>query len=87
MSDMIKKQVESNYKAFEQKLPDLLATHRGKFALMRDGQIIEFFDTARDAYIAGIKLFDKDRLFSVQEVIETPIDLGFFSHALPERQI
>jgi hypothetical protein len=54
---------------------------------MRDGQIIEFFDTARDAYIAGIKLFDKDRLFSVQEVIETPIDLGFFSHALPERQI
>lgn len=50
---------------------------------MRDGQIVEFFDTARDAYIAGQKVFEDDLLFSIQEVIETPVDLGFFSHALP----
>jgi hypothetical protein len=48
---------------------------------MRDGQIIEFFDTARDAYVTGQQLFKEDQLFSVQEVIETPVDLGFFSHA------
>ena len=62
-----------------------MEAHRGKFALMRDGQIIEFFDTARDAYVAGQKLYKQDQLFSVQEVIETPADLGFFSHALSQR--
>ncbi len=84
MSDPIREQVESNYREFQAQLPSLLSSHRGKFALMRDGQIIEFFDTARDAYVAGQKIFSNDRLFSVQEVIETPVDLGFFSHALPQ---
>lgn len=82
MCDPFRQEVERNYKVFEEKLPSLLASHRGKFALMRDGEIVEFFDTARDAYVTGLKLFEKDRLFSVQEVAETPIDLGFFSHAL-----
>lgn len=84
MSDPIREQVKNNYEAFQAQLPSLLPSYRGKFALMRDGKIVEFFDTARDAYVAGQKLFD-NRLFSVQEVIETPVDLGFFSHALPQR--
>jgi hypothetical protein len=79
-----KDQVETNYKTFRQKLPDLLKTHAGKFALMRDGTVVEFFDTARDAYAAGQQLF-KDNLFSIQEVIEIPVDLGFFSHAITQR--
>ena len=82
MSDPLQGQIEINYKAFKEKLPGILESHRGKFALMRDGKIIEFFDTARDAYIAGQKLFEKDQLFSIQEVIETAIDLGFFSHVV-----
>jgi len=85
MMDSIRQQVETNYKAFHEKLPSLLTTFRGKFALMRDGQIVEFFDTARDAYVAGQRIFKQDQLFSVQEVIETPVDLGFFSHAMPQR--
>ena len=85
MCDSIQEQVETNYRAFQEKLASLAAAHRGKFALMRDGQIIEFFDTARDAYVAGQKVFQQDRLFSIQEVIETPVDLGFFSHAMPQR--
>lgn len=82
MCDPFRQEVERNYKVFAEKLPSLLASHRGKFALMKDGEIVEFFDTARDAYVTGLKLFEKDRPFSVQEVAETPIDLGFFSHAL-----
>jgi len=78
-------QVDINYTAFEKKLPSLLPTHGGKFALMRDGEIVEFFDTARDAYAAGQKIFEKDKIFSVQGVTETPINLGFFSYALPEQ--
>jgi hypothetical protein len=86
MSDPVRQQqLEDNYKAFQAQLPSLLTTHPGKFALMRDGQIVEFFDTPRDAYVAGQKLFSTDHLFSVQEVVETPVDLGFFSYALPKR--
>ncbi len=83
--DQKQRQVDLNYEAFEKKLPDLIMAYRGKFALMRDGEIVEFFDTARDAVLAGQKLFEKDGLFSVQEIIETPIDLGFFSYAIPQR--
>lgn len=82
MTESIRQQVDANYKAFEQKLPGLLASHRGKFALMRNGEIIEFFDTARDAFVVGRKLYEEDYLFSVQEVIETPVDLGYFSYAM-----
>jgi len=85
MNDLLRQQVEANYKTFEQKLPGLIVAHRGKFALMRDGEIVEFFDTARDAFVAGQKIFAQDKIFSVQEIVETPIDLGFFSHALPQR--
>jgi hypothetical protein len=76
-----KEEVKKNYEAFEQMLPDLLANQKGKFALMHDGEVIEFFDTVRDAYITGQKLYS-DNLFSVQEVVETPVDLGYFSHAI-----
>jgi hypothetical protein len=82
MTDLHRQQIESNYEAFQKELPNLIQTHRGKFALMHDGKIVEFFDTARDAFVAGQKLFE-DKLFSVQEVVDTPVDLGFFSHALP----
>ncbi len=82
--DKNRDQVEVNYAAFEKMLPDLVTTHRGKFALMRNGEIIEFYDTIRDAYLTGQKLYE-DKLFSVQEIVETPVDLGFFSYAIPER--
>jgi hypothetical protein len=70
--------VEANYQAFEKILPALLPVYAGKFALMRDGQIVELFGTARDAHLAGQKLFE-DKPFSIQQVTDVPIDLGFFS--------
>ena len=81
MSDSRRDQIDKNYQAFERVLPELIRTQAGKFALMRDGSIIAFFDTARDALIAGDKLY-QDGLFSIQEVIRTPADLGFYSHAM-----
>ena len=85
MAQRLREQVEGNYRAFAERLPSLLASHQGKFALMRDGEIVEFFDTARDAYVTGQKLFKVDQIFSVQEVVEAPVDLGFFSHAVSQR--
>ena len=83
MPDPATEQVKQNYDAFVAKLPELLKSHSGKFALMRDRAIIEFFDTARDAYAAGSKLYTDEKRFSIQQVVEAPVDLGFFSHALP----
>jgi hypothetical protein len=82
MADPRREQIERNYLAFQERLPMLVPTQGGKFALMRDGEIIEFFDTVRDAYVAGEKLFATDHLFSIQQVVEAPVDLGFFSHAV-----
>ena len=84
--DAHQRQIEANYAAFQSKLPYLLEEHGREFDLMRNGEIVEFFDTARDTYAAGKKMFE-DGLFSVQEVTDVSIDLGFFSHALPEREI
>ena len=48
---------------------------------MHDGEIVEMFDTARDAYVSGNKLYP-DQEFSIQEVANAPVNLGFLSHAL-----
>ena len=64
-------QVRRNYEAFLARLPQLTAIYPGKFALMRDEEIVAFFDTARDAYVAGQVIF-ADELFSIQEVLKTP---------------
>ena len=45
MADLLREQIERNYRAFQEQLSSLAAIQRGKFALMRDGQIIEFFET------------------------------------------
>jgi len=85
MGDLAKDdEIRRNYEVFLRKLPELIATHRGKFALMHQGLIVEFFDTVGDAYRAGRKLF-QNQDFSIQEVTDSSIDLGFFSHALPQR--
>jgi hypothetical protein len=81
-----RKEIEMNYKIFKKMLPKLLAENRGKFALFHHGELKAVFDTAGDAYIAGRKMY-KSQPFSIQEIIETPADLGFYSHALPKRQI
>jgi len=75
-------QVERNYAAFRTKLPELLSTHGGKFALLKDGKIADSFDTAMDAYTVGKKDFGGGG-FSIQEIVDRVLDLGYFSHALP----
>lgn len=84
METALESELAANYTAFVERLPDLLASHRGRFALMRQTEIVEYFDTARDAFFTGQKLYP-DGLFSVQEVLDATADLGFFSHAVPSR--
>jgi hypothetical protein len=78
----IQEEVDRNYDVFRRLLPTILNDHRGSYALMRDGEIVTYFTTALDARAAGEKLFP-DGLFSVQQVTDAAIDLGFFSYAVP----
>lgn len=72
-------QVDRNYEAFKQMLGSLLAEHRDQVALMRDERIVGFFDTPREALEAAYERFP-DEIFSIQDVTDKPLDLGFWSH-------
>ncbi len=73
-------EVDRNYESFREKLPDLLKTDANRFALMRRREVVACFDTSRDALEAGSKLY-KDGRFSVQEITNRTVDLGYFSRA------
>ena len=79
-------EVDRNYERFKELVPSLLEKHRGKYALMRHGEIVEIYATADDAMKTGHKFYD-DGLFSIQKITVTPEDLGFFSHVVHSRAI
>jgi hypothetical protein len=72
-------EVARNYDAFTRILGTLLRDHRDQLALMRDGEVVGFYDTPREALEAAAERFS-DGIFSIQEVTDEPIDLGFWSH-------
>ncbi len=72
-------EVDYNYDVFMRQLADLLPAHRDEYALMRKGEILGFFKKPGDAYREGLARFE-DQIFSLQEVTDEPIDLGFWSH-------
>ena len=82
MSDSIEKQqeIDQNYEAFLKMLPSIMLKNSGKYVVMKDQKPIEFFDTARDALIYANNKYS-DGLFSIQEVTNKIIDLGWISHA------
>lgn len=73
-------QVDVNYRAFQAKLSELLATHAGKLALMHDGDIVDFFDSYADAVRFGVEKFGEIRNFSVQEVTHSALSMGLYSY-------
>jgi hypothetical protein len=48
---------------------------------MKDEKIINYFTTAADARMAA-EAFITDGLFSIQQVTDAPIDLGYFNYAV-----
>jgi len=74
-----RQEVDLNYDAFVRMLGSILPEHQDQLALMRDGQIVGYFQSPREALMAAHERFP-DGIFSVQEVTDEPIDLGFWSH-------
>lgn len=79
MSDQ-QTEVDQNLDYFLGELPKLTQTHMGQFALLRHRAIIDYFSSPLDAVKAGKSLYS-DGVFSIQQVTDVPIDLGFFTHA------
>jgi hypothetical protein len=78
----IQEEVDRNYEEFQKLLPTIIRDHGGKYALMKDGRIVNYFSTAEDARNAGEAAIP-DGIFSIQFVTDTPINLGYFNYAVP----
>lgn len=72
-------EVDRNYDVVTRMLGTLLRDHRDQLALMRDGEVVGFYKTPREALEAASQKF-ADGIFSIQEVTDEQIDLGFWSH-------
>lgn len=74
-------EVDRNYDVFERLLGGLLPQHRDEYALMREGEIVAFFKSVGAANREGMARYP-DQIFSIQEVTDEPIDLGFWTYAI-----
>lgn len=76
-------EVDANFAEFQKLLKGnkIESDKYGMFALMKSCEIKGFFTTWEDADQAG-KLLHKSEPFSIQEVTNRIVDLGFFSHAI-----
>lgn len=74
-----KLEVDRNYDAFTRMLSRYLPEYRDQYALMRDGEIVGIYKKPGEAHRAGIERYE-DGIFSIQEITDEPIDLGFWSH-------
>ena len=77
-------EVDHNFDVFLAALGPLMISHPGQFVLLKSGQIEDFFPT-QDAALKAGRARHPDRIFSIQEVTDRPVDLGFFSHAIDTR--
>jgi len=66
-----KQEIDRNYDAFVRILSDILPAHRDQLALMRDGEIVGYFNTPRQALVAAAEQFP-DGVFSIEEVTDEP---------------
>ena len=78
-------EINRNLERFVELLPELMADHADNYVLMRHREIVGYYETAIDAQIAGNRQF-ADRVFSIQQVRDTPEELGRYSYAISSRQ-
>ena len=75
----LEEQISKNHEAF--KAMSFSEFDKGKFALLRNGELVETLTSRADAHKMAAKLFD-DGVYSIQEIFPMRIDLGYMSHAL-----
>lgn len=81
MNSRLQEEVDRNYEVFVRMLPGLIPSYSGKYALMKGGEVLGYYSSAIDARTAAER-FISDKLYSIQRVTDSPVDLGYFSHAV-----
>lgn len=84
MTHALEYEIENNFNYFVRNLSEFVEAHRGQFALLRNASVIGFHDSVREAEASGARKFS-DGVFSIQEVNDEPVDLGFFTYAVDNR--
>jgi hypothetical protein len=79
-------EIDSNNRAFQKLLNNLLPSHKGDFALMRLGQIVDFYSSRIEAYYEGERRFSRDHLYSIHQVAVEPKVVGYYWNAELKRQ-
>lgn len=76
----IDQEIDTNYDWFRRHIADFIAREHGRVAVLRKADIIGFFDSVSEADLRAREAFP-DGIYSLQPVVQEPVDLGFFSHA------
>ncbi|WP_267378117.1 MULTISPECIES: hypothetical protein [unclassified Sphingomonas] len=77
----LQNEIDGNFDSFQRLVQQYLPARKGEWALLRHGEIIEFYPSASVAEGNGMARY-KDDMFSIQEVTDEVVDLGFFSHVI-----
>jgi len=75
MLEMLKKELQT----YEAKKSELVGKSKGKFALIKDDQVVDVFDTKIDAIRQGYERFGNVPFF-VKQIVEIDIPQNFTSN-------
>lgn len=79
--NQLQAEVDRNYDWFQRNLSILRIDHDGEYAVLRSQTVLGFYESPGEAFRAALADFP-DRIFSIQQIIDEPLDLGFLSLAV-----
>lgn len=84
MPDPRDAEIRQNFHYFQSVVADLMPRHAGEYVLLHQRSVVDIFKRPVDALNAGMSQFENG-LFSVQRVVDRPLDLGFLSYGSGDR--
>ena len=85
MTQITESQLDRNQAAYECIRATMEAKHMGRVVLMHDGEDVEVYNDSGDAYKIGCEKYGLGN-FSLVNVGEQPINLGFFTMFVEPRE-
>lgn len=79
--DQLQTEVDRNYDWFQRNLKGFLVDHDREYAVLRNQSVLGFYESPGEALRTALNRFP-DRIFSIQQVVDEPLDLGFLSLAV-----
>lgn len=77
----VQKEIDRNYETFSKELPNIFNSYNNKYVLLKNAEIIDYFDTMDDAIKYAEYRFE-DKLYSIQKINDPPVNLGYIGSFL-----